>query len=87
VRRVLIALVRLYRGAISPLLTPRCRFVPSCSAYAEEALTLHGAVRGSWLTARRIGRCHPFHRGGYDPVPTKPSSVPGTHPSSVRSAS
>lgn len=86
-RRLLLALVRFYRGAVSPLLTPRCRFVPSCSAYAEEALTVHGAARGSWLTVRRIGRCHPFHRGGLDPVPPEASGVRSTHPSSVRSAS
>jgi putative membrane protein insertion efficiency factor len=85
--RVLLLLVRGYRGLISPLLSPRCRFVPSCSAYAEEALTEYGALRGTWLAIRRLGRCHPFHRGGFDPVPLKASGVPSTHPSSVRSTS
>ncbi|MCD0452441.1 membrane protein insertion efficiency factor YidD [Actinocorallia sp. API 0066] len=66
---VLIALVRGYRKVISPLLPPTCRFAPSCSAYGLEALQVHGALHGTWLIVRRIGRCHPFHPGGYDPVP------------------
>ncbi len=61
--------VRCYRRWVSPALPPACRFVPSCSAYAEEALTKHGAARGSWLAARRLLRCHPFGGSGYDPVP------------------
>ena len=68
-RPVLLALVRAYRRWLSPLLGQRCRFAPSCSAYAQEALTVHGAGRGSWLTVRRLARCHPFHPGGHDPVP------------------
>lgn len=68
-RRLLAALIRGYQAAISPLLPPSCRFHPSCSQYALEAVTRHGAVRGSWLAARRLARCHPFHPGGYDPVP------------------
>ncbi len=67
--RALIGLVRAYRRWVSPALPPACRFVPSCSAYAEEALAKHGAGRGSWLAARRLLRCHPFGGSGYDPVP------------------
>ncbi len=61
--------VRAYRWVVSPVLPPSCRFHPSCSSYAEEALERHGALRGSWLTARRVCRCGPWHPGGYDPVP------------------
>jgi len=67
--RVLMALISGYRRFISPLLGPRCRFAPSCSAYALEAVREHGALRGTWLAVRRIGRCHPFNPGGFDPVP------------------
>lgn len=70
-RRVLIALLRAYRYLISPLLGPSCRFAPSCSGYAIEAIRLHGSGRGSWLAIRRILRCHPFHPGGWDPVPPR----------------
>jgi len=66
---ILRALVRGYRYFLSPLLAPACRFHPSCSVYAEEALQRHGALRGSWLSARRICRCGPWHPGGVDPVP------------------
>jgi putative membrane protein insertion efficiency factor/ribonuclease P protein component len=69
VRALLILLVRGYQVTLSPMLPPSCRYMPSCSAYAIEALEKHGAVRGSWLAARRILRCHPFRPGGYDPVP------------------
>jgi putative membrane protein insertion efficiency factor len=66
---ILQALVRGYRYFLSPLLAPACRFHPSCSVYAEEALLQHGALRGSWLSARRLCRCGPWHPGGVDPVP------------------
>jgi putative membrane protein insertion efficiency factor len=69
VARPLAAVIRLYQLGVSPLLGPRCRFAPSCSEYAFEALSVHGAWRGSWLALRRLSRCHPFHEGGYDPVP------------------
>ncbi len=73
--RLLLALIGGYRRFVSPLLGPRCRFAPSCSAYAAEAVAVHGAGRGSWLAVRRIARCHPFHPGGHDPVP-----APTAHP-------
>jgi len=62
-------LIRLYQLTLSPLLGPRCRFYPSCSQYALEALRLHGSLRGGWLSAQRVCRCHPWHTGGFDPVP------------------
>ncbi|ROH93704.1 membrane protein insertion efficiency factor YidD [Stagnimonas aquatica] len=68
-RQVLIAPIRGYQRLISPLLPPRCRFIPSCSSYAIEALERHGAGQGSWLAVKRICRCHPLNPGGYDPVP------------------
>nr|WP_184947637.1 MULTISPECIES: membrane protein insertion efficiency factor YidD [Salinisphaera] len=61
--------VLIYRYTLSPLLGPRCRYVPSCSAYALEALERHGPIRGGWLALRRIVRCHPLREGGFDPVP------------------
>jgi uncharacterized protein len=79
--RLLILLVRAYQRLISPLLGPRCRFYPSCSAYAVEALQTHGALRGSWLAVRRLGRCHPWNPGGPDPVPP---ARPGSAPTSPR---
>ncbi len=62
----------LYRLVVSPLIGPRCRFLPTCSEYALDALAAHGALRGGWLTLRRIGRCHPWGGMGYDPVPPTP---------------
>jgi len=69
IARALILLVRFYQRFIGPGLPKACRFYPSCSSYAVEALSRHGAARGSWLTVRRLGRCHPFHPGGVDLVP------------------
>ena len=77
-KTLLLLLIRFYRAAISPMLGPRCRFLPCCSAYAEEALRTHGVLRGLGLTAYRLGRCHPFARGGIDPVPQRVGSH-GTH--------
>jgi putative membrane protein insertion efficiency factor len=67
--RALLTVLGFYRAAISPVLAPACRYSPSCSAYAVEAVELYGARRGSWLALRRLLRCHPFHAGGHDPVP------------------
>jgi uncharacterized protein len=72
--RILLAAVRGYQVWISPVLPPSCRFEPSCSAYAVEALTEHGALRGFWLTVRRLLRCGPWHPGGWDPVPPRHTS-------------
>lgn len=69
ISKLLIFLLRGYKRFISPLLGPRCRFVPTCSEYAMEAIDRFGPIKGSWLAARRIARCHPLHPGGYDPVP------------------
>lgn len=68
-RLLMIGLIRVYQLAISPMLGPTCRFSPSCSHYACACLRDHGLVRGSWLTIRRLSRCHPWHPGGYDPPP------------------
>jgi len=70
-KRVLIALVKWYQRAISPLTPPSCRYTPTCSAYAIEALERFGAIKGSFLTVKRILRCHPWGGSGYDPVPEK----------------
>lgn len=68
---VFIGIVKLYRMAISPLFPPSCRFYPTCSEYAVEALSEHGAIKGGWLAIKRIAKCHPFHEGGVDLVPRK----------------
>jgi putative membrane protein insertion efficiency factor len=68
-RALFTALIRLYQWTLSPLLGPKCRFHPSCSHYALEAIQRFGILHGSWLTVRRLGRCHPWHPGGMDPVP------------------
>jgi len=67
--KVMIALIRLYQGAISPYLPPSCRYTPSCSSYGIEAITKHGAIKGGWLTLKRIASCNPWGGSGYDPVP------------------
>lgn len=68
-KRILMALIRFYQRAISPYKKPCCRFYPTCSQYALEAVSKYGALKGSYLAVRRILRCNPFHEGGYDPVP------------------
>jgi putative membrane protein insertion efficiency factor len=87
--RLLLAAVRFYQRAISPVFLPRCRFEPSCSAYAVEAIEVHGAGRGTWLTARRLAKCAPWHPGGVDLVPPRagtphdPGTAEPTHSSST----
>ncbi len=71
-QRALILPIRFYKLCISPLLPPSCRFYPSCSSYAIEAITIHGPLKGLWLAVKRILRCHPGSAGGFDPVPPKP---------------
>ncbi len=80
-----ITLIKLYRYCISPYLGDRCRFYPSCSAYAEEALIQHGLLRGSLYSIKRLLRCHPWHPGGIDPVPTSSHSL-CAHPNTTVSA-
>lgn len=70
-QHLLLALIRLYQLALSPFVGNQCRFSPTCSHYAHEAITQHGAIKGAWLAVRRIGRCHPWHPGGHDPVPPR----------------
>lgn len=68
-KRLLIGLIRFYQYALSPLMGRSCRYAPTCSEYTVEAIRKYGAIKGGWLGAKRIGRCHPWHPGGYDPVP------------------
>lgn len=75
-RRLLILPIRLYQIAISPLMGPHCRFYPSCSQYAIDAISTHGVLSGAWLALRRVARCHPGHPGGVDPIPA--ARVPST---------
>jgi putative membrane protein insertion efficiency factor len=84
--RVLLAIIGCYRTFIGPAFAPSCRFTPSCSAYAIEAIELHGAGRGSWLALRRLLRCHPFHAGGHDPVPSPVASAESMSRSTTRPA-
>ncbi|HKS69970.1 MAG TPA: membrane protein insertion efficiency factor YidD [Ktedonobacterales bacterium] len=78
-RFLAIALIRCYQWVISPFLGPCCRFHPSCSHYAVEAISRFGVLRGGWLSVRRIGRCHPWHPGGFDPVPAGGAPTPSRH--------
>ena len=71
IRALLVTLLRAYKGLVSPFLPPACRFYPSCSDYAAQALAKHGVLRGGILSAKRIARCHPWHPGGFDPVPAE----------------
>ena len=75
-RKLALASIQVYRYAISPLMASHCRFYPSCSCYAYEAIEHYGFIRGGWLTVRRLCRCHPWNPGGYDPVPGAPISRP-----------
>lgn len=78
IRAALIGFLRLYRAVVSPMYGQVCKYHPSCSAYALEAVQKHGAARGSWLAARRVLRCNPFSHGGYDPVPPVSARDPGS---------
>lgn len=70
-KKILLLLIKFYQKAISPMTPPTCRFHPTCSHYGFEAIETHGVIKGSWLAIVRISKCHPFHEGGFDPVPEK----------------
>ncbi len=74
-KRLLLALISFYQRAVSPHFPASCRYIPSCSEYARVAIQRYGALRGSWMGLRRILRCNPFHKGGYDPVPEPPEGA------------
>lgn len=76
-RFLAVILIRVYQGTLSLMIGPACRFQPTCSQYAIDSIRRFGVMRGSWLAVKRIGRCHPWHPGGYDPVPC---DYPPTHP-------
>ncbi|MBK5283018.1 MAG: membrane protein insertion efficiency factor YidD [Nitrospiraceae bacterium] len=78
-KTVLILCIRGYQQVISPYLPPSCRYLPTCSQYAVDALREYGALEGSWLAIKRISRCHPFHSGGFDPIPERQSSEKQLH--------
>jgi putative membrane protein insertion efficiency factor len=69
IQSILLKIIKIYQYAISPLMAPTCRFTPSCSQYAKEVIVKHGALRGGWLSVKRVLRCNPWHPGGYDPAP------------------
>ncbi|HPZ95059.1 MAG TPA: membrane protein insertion efficiency factor YidD [Mycobacterium sp.] len=75
VARLLVNVIEMYRHMVSPLRPPSCRFMPTCSQYAVEALTTFGLLRGCWLTVLRLGKCGPWHRGGWDPIPDRAQDV------------
>ena len=87
-KRLLLALLRTYKRFVSPLLPPSCRYEPTCSMYMAEAIELHGPLRGVWLGLKRLLRCHPFTRGGFDPVPVpkRHETLEGNDPSPWKDA-
>jgi putative membrane protein insertion efficiency factor len=78
-RQIMLWFIKTYRYCISPLLMARCRFYPTCSCYAEEAINTHGSIKGMVLTTKRLFKCHPLHKGGYDPVPNNFQIKENTH--------
>lgn len=74
-KTILMSIIKFYQKVISPLTPPSCRFYPTCSNYGLEAIETHGALKGFWFAIRRISKCHPFHDGGFDPVPIKKNDV------------